>query len=220
MFQDRAEAGEMLADALEKAAPAAPVVLALPRGGLPVAVPVARRLSAPLDLLLVRKIGMPGQPELAAGAVVDGPAHEVVFNDGLLRSMGLTETDFADSIAAKLEEIENRRKMYLGGRTPVTVEGRTAIVVDDGIATGATVRAALKALRKRGPAAIWLAVPVAPGDSLAEMAALVDKVICLEVPRPFYAVGAHYRVFDQVSDAAVVEALRSVWDSAAPSANG
>jgi len=207
MFQDRKEAGERLADALEEAAPEAPVVLALPRGGLPVALPVALRLHAPLDLLMVRKIGAPGQPELAVGAVVDGPAHETVFNAAILQGMGLNEDDLADTIAEKLKEIEQRRERYLKGRAPVDVAGRTAIVVDDGIATGATAKAALKALRKRQPKAIWLAVPVAPRDTVEEMQALVDKVICLETPRSFWAVGAHYTVFGQTSDAEVIAAL-------------
>ncbi|WP_212524910.1 phosphoribosyltransferase family protein [Actibacterium sp. MT2.3-13A] len=211
MFRDRDHAAMLLADAVEAAAPEAPVVLALPRGGVPVAAPVAERLGAPLDLLMVRKLGMPGQPELAGGAVVDGPAHEVVFNSGLLASFGLTEEDFKPAIEEQLAEIERRRRVYLGDHAPVDVTGRTAIVIDDGIATGATVKAALKALRKRAPAAIWLAVPVAPADTLPEFEALVDRLICLETPSPFWAVGAHYSRFDQVSDAAVAAAMRAAW---------
>ncbi len=209
MFNDRDDAGRQLAEAVAAAAPRAPVVLALPRGGVPVARPVARRLGAPLDLLLVRKLGVPGQPELAAGAVVDGAAHEVVFNADVLRMTGLAEGDFDHAIRDKLKEIEARRQSYLQGRAPVDVEGRTAIVVDDGIATGATVRAALKALRRRAPQAIWLAVPVAPREAIAEMEPLVDRLICLEVPPMFYAVGAHYARFDQVDDAEVVAGMRA-----------
>jgi putative phosphoribosyl transferase len=211
MFNDRDHAAELLADAVEAAHPKDPVVLALPRGGLPVAAPVARRLGAPLDLLMVRKLGMPGQPELAAGAVVDGPAHEVVFNEGLLTSFGLTEADFDGAITEQLAEIERRRRVYLGDHAPVDVAGRTAIVIDDGIATGATVKAALKALRKRDPAAIWLAVPVAPADTVPEFESLVDRLICLETPIPFWAVGAHYARFDQVSDERVAAILRAAW---------
>lgn len=208
-FHDRDEAGQALADAVARLGLADPVVLALPRGGLPVAAPVARRLGAPLDLLLVRKIGMPGQGELAAGAVVDGADPVTVFNEPLIRSMGLTEADFADAVTEKLAEIETRRVRYLGGRAPVPLRGRTAIVVDDGIATGATVKAALRALRRREPAAIVLAVPVAPADALAEIGPLVDRVVCLRTPAPFIAVGAHYERFDQVDDDAVAGFLQA-----------
>jgi putative phosphoribosyl transferase len=207
VFRDRTEAGESLADALAGLSLADPVVLALPRGGVPVAAPVARRLAAPLDLLLVRKIGAPGHEELAVGAVVDGPVHEAVFNDGVLGMLGLHKADLAPAIARKLEEIEARRAAYLGGAAPVAVEGRSAIVVDDGIATGATVKAALLGLRRRRPASVILAIPVAPADVLAEIEPLVDRVVCLETPRDFYAVGAHYRDFRQVEDAEVIALL-------------
>jgi predicted phosphoribosyltransferase len=204
MFRDRTEAGEALADALEGLALIDPVVLALPRGGVPVAVPVANRLKAPLDLLLVRKIGAPHHEELAVGAVVDGPAHEAVFNRNVLSMLGLREEDFSDAVQARLAEIEQRRKTYIGDARPVPVAGRTAIVVDDGIATGATMKAALLGLRRKAPREIVLAVPVAPADSLADLEPLVNRVVCLEVPDPFYAVGAHYGHFAQVDDAQVV----------------
>jgi predicted phosphoribosyltransferase len=207
MFRDRTEAGEALAEALEGLALPDPVVLALPRGGVPVAAPVARRLKAPLDLLLVRKIGAPGHEELAVGAVVDGPVHEAVFNKPVLAMLGMTEAEFAPAIARKLAEIEARRTAYLGGAAPVPVEGRTAIVVDDGIATGATAKAALLGLKRRRPASVILAVPVAPADTLAELEPLVDRIVCLDVPRDFYAVGAHYRDFPQVEDAEVIAVL-------------
>jgi predicted phosphoribosyltransferase len=207
MFRDRVEAGEKLADALAGLALPDPVVLALPRGGVPVAAPVARRLKAPLDLLLVRKIGVPGHEELAVGAVVDGPVHEAVFNKPVLAMLGMTEADFAPAIDRKLAEIEARRATYLGGAAPVPVEGRTAIVVDDGIATGATVKAALLGLKRRSPASVILAVPVAPADTLAELEPLVDRIVCLDAPRDFYAVGAHYREFPQVEDAEVIALL-------------
>jgi predicted phosphoribosyltransferase len=207
MFRDRNDAGEKLADALAGLHLADPVVFALPRGGVPVAVPVARRLNAPLDLLLVRKIGAPGHEELAAGAVVDGAVHEAVFNKAVLRMLGMEEADFAPEINRKLAEIETRRATYLGGAAPVPVEGRTAIVVDDGIATGATVKAALLGLRRRNPASVVLAIPVAPPDSLAELRPLVDRVVCLDAPTDFYAVGAHYHYFPQVEDEEVVTLL-------------
>ncbi len=209
MFRNREEAGEALAERLAALAPKDPVILALPRGGVPVALPVARALKAPLDLLLVRKIGMPGREEVAAGAIVDGSPPRIVFNEGLLRATGLRREDFAEQICKKLAEIAKRRERWLGGRGHVAVKGRTAIVVDDGIATGATMRAALAALRKREPGEIILAVPVAAPDALAEIEPLVDRIVVLETPRPFLAVGAHYIDFSQVDDDEVTEMLKS-----------
>jgi putative phosphoribosyl transferase len=182
-------------------------VLALPRGGLPVALPVAQSLGAPLDLLMVRKIGMPRHEELAAGAVVNGAEPKTVFNEDILHQTGLTEADFATTIESKLDEIAVRRARYLGQRPAISVTGCDAVVVDDGIATGATVRAALKGLRARGPSTITLAVPVAPQETLAELSQLVDHPICLATPSPFYAVGMHYHRFEQVSDDDVVRML-------------
>jgi len=209
MFVDRKEAGEKLAEAVAEAAPEAPLVLALPRGGLPVAAPVADRLGAPLDLVLVRKIGMPGHSELAAGAIVDGADPVTLFNRDILRSAGLSEADFAEQIEALKAQIEDRRARYLEGRAPEPVKGRTAILVDDGIATGATIRVALKALGDRGAAAVWVAVPVAPDEILPTLREEADRVICLETPRPFWSVGTHFRRFDQVTDDEVVAAMRA-----------
>ena len=191
MFQDRTEAGEKLAQELATLELTDPVVLALPRGGVPVALPVAKRLGAP------------GNAELAAGAVVDGPAHAVVFNADVLRMVGRSEADFDAAIATKLAEIEARRTKWLKGRAPVAVAGRSVIVVDDGIATGATVRAGLKGLSGRGAKEVILAVPVAPAETLDELAALTDRIVCLETPAAFYAVGAHYAKFEQVADETV-----------------
>ncbi|GGD23346.1 phosphoribosyltransferase [Sinisalibacter lacisalsi] len=207
MFSNRDDAGVKLAEALADLDLTDPVVLALPRGGVPVAVKVAEGLRAPLDLILVRKLGSPGNPELAAGAVVDGPAHQVVFNPEVLNARGLSEADFAPAISEKLKEIAARRQMWLAGRAPVPIAGRSVIVVDDGIATGATVRAALKGLAGKGAQEIILAVPVAPADVLATLSPLCTRTICLETPSPFYAVGAHYAVFDQVPDSAVAAML-------------
>lgn len=211
MFDSREEAGRLLAEKVREAAPENPLVLALPRGGVPVALPVAEALGCPLDLAFVRKIGMPGNPELAAGAVVDGQAREVVFNEEVLGYAGLTHADFADAVGVKLAEIAERRKTYLGDRAPQKVSGRTAIVVDDGIATGATVRAVLQALHKRGPLEVWLAVPVGPQDVIWQMRGLTDRLIFLQAPRDFFAVGAHYRDFGQVEDDEVVRLLRQAW---------
>lgn len=205
MFRDREDAGEKLAEALAARSYDRPVVLALPRGGVPVAAPVAARLKAPLDLLMVRKIGVPGHEELAAGAVAEG--QEPDFNDALLRSIGRRPADFDAAVTAKRAEIAERRARYTGGRAPVPLQGATAILVDDGIATGATMRAALRAARAAGAARIVLAVPVAPEDALGAFAPLADEIVCLETPPGFYAVGAHYRDFTQVADAEVTEIL-------------
>lgn len=207
MFTDRKDAGSKLAEAVARLNPARPVVLALPRGGVPVAAPVARRLDAPLGLLIVRKLGVPGHEELAAGAVGDGDPPVTVFNPQVLSMMGMQEEDFADRIAAKSREIADRRIRYLGGRPAPQVAERTAIVVDDGIATGATVKAALAVLKAQRPSRVILAVPVAPRDAVEEFQAQVDDVVCLEVPDPFFAVGPHYASFPQVTDEEVVQIL-------------
>lgn len=209
MYRDRTEAGEALARALAEMTLDRPVVLALPRGGVPVALPVARALGAPLDLVLVRKIGVPGQEELAAGAIVDGPPEHVWLNVPLMRGLGLTKADLVPAIAEKRAELAERRRDWLAGRAPLDLTGRDAIVIDDGIATGATMRTALMALRQRGPARIVLAVPVAAADTLAELRPLADAVICPRVPAQFRAVGLHYRDFAQVSGDAVRRALRA-----------
>jgi putative phosphoribosyl transferase len=201
MFRDRSEAGALLADALAGLDLPDPVVLALPRGGVPVALPVAERLNAPLDLLLVRKIGAPGNSELAVGAVVEGAPP--VFNRDVLRGFNLTEDQLAGAVASKRAEIAERRKLWLAGRAPVVRAGKALIVVDDGIATGATMRAALTGLAGAEPSAIILAVPVAPPQVLAELAPLCTEIVCLEQPEFFRAVGVHYTVFDQVPDSAV-----------------
>ena len=208
VFDDRAQAGERLADELAGLDLPDPVVLALPRGGVPVAVPVAHRLGADLGLVLVRKIGVPGHPELAAGAIMDGPSgEEIVHNDTVLKIYGLRPDDLAETVARCRGEIAERRKRYLGDRPLPAIAGRTAIVVDDGIATGATVRAALKGLRRQKPARLVLAVPVAPEETLMRLRPLVDVLVCLLVPRHFAAVGQFYRDFAQVGDDAVIAAL-------------
>lgn len=214
MFTDRVEAGKALAEAVAKLGLARPVVLALPRGGVPVAAEVARRLKAPLGLLIVRKLGVPGHEELAAGAVGGGTPPVTVFNEHVLAMIGMSEKDFAPRIAEKAREIEERRKTYLGDRAQPEVKGATAIVVDDGIATGATVKAALEVLKKQGAARVVLAVPVAPEDAVAEFEPLVDELVCLQTPEPYIAVGAHYARFPQISDAEVVELLRAAGSQA------
>lgn len=207
MFRDRADAGRQLADRIAALAPIRPVVLALPRGGVPVAAQVAERLHAPLDLILVRKIGVPGHEEYAAGAVADGDSPEVEWNEAVLRSLHLTPADFSAAIATELARIDARRLAYLGSRGPVPLAGCTAIVVDDGIATGATMRAALRGLARRGAARLLLAVPVAPPEVAEAMRGLADAVICLQTPVDFAAVGEYYRSFPQVTDAEVQDIL-------------
>ena len=208
LFADRAQAGAELARRLAQRRWTPPiVVLGLPRGGVPIASQVALELHAALDLLLVRKIGAPWQPELAVAAVVDGDQPEIVVDEEV-RSLGRVDRAYIDAQAKReLQEIERRRVAYLGQRAPVPVAGATAIVVDDGIATGTTVRAALKALRRRHPARLVLAVPVAPPDTVQALRAEVDEVVCLAEPEPFYAVGAHYVDFHQVEDDEVVAAI-------------
>ncbi|HEX5998098.1 MAG TPA: phosphoribosyltransferase family protein [Hyphomicrobiaceae bacterium] len=210
VFDDRQEAGRQLAAALAGRELVDPVVLALPRGGVPVAAEIARSLHAPLDLVLVRKIGVPMQPELAAAAVVDGGAAEIVTNDDVMAATGLTAGDIARYARRELAEIERRREFYLKGRERVPLDGRTIIVVDDGIATGASMRAALKALRRRNPRALILAVPVAAADTIDALRPEVDAAICLETPHPFVAIGLHYRDFHQLSDEDVIAALDGV----------
>jgi putative phosphoribosyl transferase len=209
-FTDRRQAGEQLADLLEKLRLKHPVVLALPRGGVPVAAPIAERLQAPLDLLLVRKIGAPGQPELAVAAVVEGDPPQTVVDDALCRDTGADACYLADQERDALREIARRRDHYRHGKPLPLLKGRTVIVVDDGIATGTTMRAALRALRQAQPKAVVLAVPVAPPDSLALLADEADRIVCLSQPAWFRGVGAHYRDFHQVPDSEVLEALESV----------
>ncbi len=207
-FANRTEAARALAQRLVKCGFKGPVVvLALPRGGVPIGVEVARALGAPLDLLLVRKIGVPGQRELAVAAVVDGEPPDIVVDDEIAAQTGVDRAYIDAEAQQELREIERRRRIYLRGRAPVPVAGATVIVVDDGIATGTTMRAALKALRRRGPDRLVLAVPVAPHDTLAALRAEVDDIVCLAEPSPFHAIGLHYLDFHQVADDEVLAAL-------------
>jgi putative phosphoribosyl transferase len=207
-FRDRSEAGRKLAKALVAYKDQGSVILALPRGGVPVAAEVAAALHAPLDLILVRKIGVPFQPELAMGAVVDGGAPIIVRNEDVIRLADIDETEFKAICESELAEIERRRQRYLGNRERVDVADRTAIVIDDGIATGATTRAALRATRMRNPKKLVLAVPVAPTDSLAVLRSDADEVICLEDYEIFGAIGLYYKNFTQVVDEQVIETLK------------
>jgi predicted phosphoribosyltransferase len=206
-FLDRMDAGRRLAARLARYKDQHPLVLALPRGGVPVAAEVAAALEAPLDLILVRKIGVPWKPELAMGAVVDGGAPLVVRNENVVRMSGTSDREFRAVCDRELAEIDRRRERYLGGRPRIDVEGRTAIVVDDGIATGATTKAALRATRMLGPKKLILAVPVAPAEIAEEMRGEADEVIFLEERREFGAIGYYYRDFRQVDDQEVIDYL-------------
>ena len=220
VFTDRTEAGRRLAQQLERFKDQQPVVLALPRGGVPVAYEVAKALEAPLDLVLVRKIGAPFQPELAIGAVVDGERPELVINRDVVDEYRIPESYLESERRRQLEEIERRRHLYLAGRPRVPVRDRTAIVIDDGIATGATMEAALHATRRAGPKRLVLAVPVAPPDTLERLRPEVDEVVCLMVPAFLGAIGSFYRDFRQLGDDEVIELLRQAaqWaDMEAPS---
>ena len=207
-FRNRSDAGRQLAKALAGYKHQQPVILALPRGGVPVAAQVSAALNAPLDLILVRKIGVPFQPELAMGAVVDGGAPIVVRNEDVIRLAGIDESEFKAVCDDELAEIERRRQRYLGNRKHMDVSGRTAIVIDDGIATGATTRAALRATRMRKPKRLVLAVPVAPTESLSALHGDADDVVCLEDHEPFGAIGVYYADFSQVPDEEVIEILK------------
>jgi predicted phosphoribosyltransferase len=207
MYQDRSDAGRRLAKALAKYKGSNAVVLALPRGGVPVAAEVAAALNAPLDLILVRKIGVPNQPELAMGAVVDGTAPIVVRNEEVIELSGTTADEFDAVCKRELAEIERRRQLYIGDRSGAEITGQVVIVIDDGIATGATTRAALRAIRNRKPKELVLAVPVAPPDTITGLRKEVDALICLETPEFFGAIGNFYRDFRQVSDQEVVAIL-------------
>jgi len=203
-FADRRDAGLQLAAALDSLKDQDPVILALPRGGVPIGVEVARRLNAPLDLVMVRKIGVPWQPELAYGAVVDGDEPETVINKDIAAQVSLHAGYLEEETARQLDEIARRRAIYLKDRARPGISGRTAIIVDDGIATGATVRAALIGVRRSDPCKLVLAVPVAPGDTVAALEKDADRVVCLHSPMMLGAISLFYGDFHQVSDDEVV----------------
>ncbi|MGU7775578.1 phosphoribosyltransferase [Burkholderia sp. MR1-5-21] len=219
-FVDRADAGRQLADALQGYTGRTDiVVLALPRGGVPVAFPVARALRAPLDVLVVRKLGVPYDPELAMGAIATGGA--IYLQRSVIQSMSVTDAQLADVIARETVELQRREALYRGAWPPVPVEGRTAIVVDDGIATGATMRVALQSLRERHPARVVAAAPVAPAGVQRRFDDLADAFVAVSHPLSFFGISQFYLHFEQTSDDEVrtlLEAARGAQDGRAPSA--
>ena len=214
MFINREDAGRKLAAVLMRFKDEDPCVLALPRGGVPVALEVAKALDAPLDLVLVRKIGAPFQPELAIAAVVDGGKPELVINEDIVAELGIEDAFIAREEARQLREIERRRQLYLAGRDRLNVEGKTAIIIDDGIATGATVRAAIYATRRANPKRIVVATPVAPAETAEALRKEADEVVCLEEHRYFGGVGLYYLDFTQVTD----DEVRDMMTRPAPAA--
>lgn len=197
----------MLAAEIAALAPRDPVVLALPRGGVPVAYEIASALGARLDLAIVRKVGAPGNPELAVAAIVDGNPPEVVLNREIIEAYGLHDDQLAALVARERPELERRHAVYRGKRQPLSVRGKTVILVDDGAATGTTMKVVARAIRRRSPAEIILALPVAPPDTVADLSHEADRVVCLAQPAHFRALGYHYREFHQLSDAEVLELL-------------
>ncbi len=206
LFQDRAEAGRELASRLREFAHRPDVlVLALPRGGVPVGYEVARALHVPLDVFMVRKLGVPWQPELAMGAIASGGT--LVLNPEVVRGIGIPSAEFEQVAAHERQELEQREQRYRGQRPPLDVKGRTVILVDDGLATGSSMRAAARALRERGPARVVIAVPLAASVTCLDLRSEGHEVVCAYTPEPFLAVGQWYREFSQTSDEEVRELL-------------
>lgn len=207
IYENRSDAGKRLARELADYKSQDPLILALPRGGLPVAAEIAKALNAPLDVILVRKLGVPAEPELAMGAIIDGAEPYIVRNEDVLSFLHLSEEEFRRICERELAEIERRRALYLKDRPRADPKNRVVIVVDDGIATGATTRAALRAIRKRSPKKLVLAVPVAPTSTLAGLEGEADEIVCLQSHEPFYAIGFYYADFHQISDEEAIDIL-------------
>ncbi len=198
-YQDRHDAGQVLASLLERYAhQPGVIVLALPRGGVPVASEVARHLGAPLDVFIVRKLGVPGHEELAMGALASGGV--LVLNDEVVQELEIPRSAIDAVAAAETAELDRREQAYRGGRPPLDVEGRTVILVDDGLATGSTMRAAVEAVRRRGPRKVVVAVPVAAASTCEALSGEVDDIVCGQTPEPFLAVGLWYEDFSQTTD--------------------
>jgi putative phosphoribosyl transferase len=208
VYMNREAAGRMLARRLMPYAHTEVVVLGIPRGGVPVAKEVADALNAPLDVIVVRKLGAPGQPELGIGAVVDGDHPRAIFNQDIIEHLGVSDEYVEAEIARQLKEVNRRESAYRGGRARIPLAGKTVIVIDDGIATGSSVRAALRGVRRQMPKRLILATPVAPAESIEALRSDADEIVCLETPEDFFAVGQFYRDFRQVSHDQVKEILK------------
>lgn len=209
-YRDRSEAGRRLAAALKAYSGRADLlVLALPRGGVPVGYEVARALNAPLDLMLVRKLGAPGREELAMGAIATGGAR--VLNDEVVRGLHVSDEAIEAKVKREREELERRQRLYRGDRPEPEMAGRCVILVDDGLATGATMQAAAHAARQQEPGRIIVAVPVAPAEALYRLREIADRVICPATPPDFMAVGQWYTQFPQTTDEEIRELLARAW---------
>jgi putative phosphoribosyl transferase len=205
-FEDRFDAGKFLAQQLKHhAGDPNLVVLALPRGGVPVAYEVARALDTPLDVFVVRKLGAPGYEELAMGAIATGGV--CVFNDEVVHHLGVSESWIQAAIEEQGEELRRREALYRGDRPPLDIQNKNVILIDDGLATGASMRAAVRALRQRKPASITVAVPIGAADTCDQFRSQAEEVVCARTPEPFHAVGAWYRDFTQTTDDQVRELL-------------
>jgi predicted phosphoribosyltransferase len=207
-FRDRQEAGQLLAQAVLTLLEGKEdiVVLGIPRGGVVVAAEVAKALDAPLDVYITRKIGAPYQPELASGAIAS--SGDVVLDEKLISALGVSSEYIQGEIQRQRREIERRLKKYRGNRPAQRLEGKTVLLVDDGVATGATTMATIRALKKQKPAELILAIPVGSSDAVARLRKEVDELVCLATPQPFWAVGAYYMAFDQTPDEEVVQLLQ------------
>lgn len=207
MFEDRRAAGLALADRLSPLKETRPVICALLRGGAPVASEIAHKLNAPLRSILVKKIGAPGHPEYAIGAVADASPPAFILHRGIIEDLGVADTYVDQAKAAAMNEIDRRRRVFLDGAEPQSVAGRNVVIVDDGLATGATMEAAIAAMRQEGATQIISAVPVASPEAAARIRRIADELIAIEKPQGFVAVSAHYRRFPQLSDAEVKNIL-------------
>ena len=212
-FRDREDAGRRLAERLAGYGDEDPVVLALPRGGVPVGYEISRALNAPLDVFLARKLGAPGQPEFGIGAVAQGGVR--VLNERAIRTLEIPDDYIEQAAERETAEIERRLKLLRGGRPEPEVRGRSVILVDDGLATGVTARAAIEALRQRSPQRLVLAVPVCAAQTMEALRSEVDELVCLEAPSDLMAIGLWYQEFEQVSDEEVIELLENARSAAA-----
>ncbi|MBZ9846887.1 phosphoribosyltransferase [Mesorhizobium sp. CA14] len=210
MFRDRQDAGQKLGASLVRLQLQDPIVLALPRGGVPIAAEVAKALQAPMDLIIVRKVGAPGNPELAVAAIVDGDPPDVVLNREIVEAYALDDSALRSLIPQERPELERRRAIFRGKDLPLSVSGKTVIVVDDGAATGTTMKVAIRALKRRSSRKIIVALPVAPPEIVEELAQEADLTICLSQPARFRALSYYYASFPQLSDSEALDMMTHV----------